>query len=104
MKTWPIAFFLAVIALGAGQPRWVRLTDPARRNFIRVSFIDSVQGWVAGDSGAICRTTNGGQSWQTQQTGVTNGIVDLFMLNRLYGWAVGIQFPQDTSWRGTVLL
>jgi len=87
-----------------GQPHWVKMPVPTTRNLSRVSFIDSVQGWVAGDSGVVCHTTDGGQTWVKQETGVSNSLFDLFILDRSYGWAVGLQYAQDTSWYGTVLI
>ena len=90
--------------LSFGQSPWVNLARFTTKNLSRVSFVDSLTGWVAGDSGGIFRTTNGGQSWEAQDTKITNNIFDLFFVDRSYGWAVALQYMQDTSWYGTVLL
>ena len=90
--------------LSFGQSPWVNLARFTTKNLSRVSFVDSLTGWVAGDSGGVFRTTNGGQSWEVQDTKITNNIFDLFFVDRSYGWAVALQYMQDTSWYGTVLL
>ena len=104
MRTRSLVILLAVPFLAFAQSPWVKLNRPTTKNLSRVCFIDSVQGWVAGDSGGVFRTTNGGQSWKAQDTKITNSIFDLFMLDRRYGWAVALRYQQDTSWYGTVLL
>jgi photosystem II stability/assembly factor-like uncharacterized protein len=63
-----------------------------------------VQGWVAGDSGTILKTTNGGQTWASQKSGISNEIHAFFMLDRSYGWALAFQYPVDTMWYGTIML
>ncbi|HXF99987.1 MAG TPA: T9SS type A sorting domain-containing protein, partial [Bacteroidota bacterium] len=68
-------------------------------------FLDSLRGWVAGHEGTILRTTNGGRSWQTQITGITNNIQEIFMLNERLGWALAHEYFVDTSvWYGTRIL
>ena len=95
---------LVVPVLSFSQSPWVALVRPTTKNLSRVSFIDSVRGWVAGDSGGVFKTTDGGVNWKAQDTKVTNNLFDLFFLDRFYGWAVGLQYQQDTSWYGTVFL
>lgn len=42
-------------------------------NYLRdIDFINSRTGWVCGDGGTILKTTNGGNNWISQFTGVTN--------------------------------
>lgn len=51
-------------------------------------FADSLHGWAAGDSGTIIHTTNGGISWQNQNTNTLNSVYDIRFLNTSTGWAV----------------
>jgi photosystem II stability/assembly factor-like uncharacterized protein len=67
-----------------------------------VCFVDSLYGWIAGDSGIILHTMNGGLSWIPQNTHSTNPVEDVFFLNRNLGWAATVNFT--TMPFGTVLL
>ena len=64
-----------------------------------VQFLDEETGWLAGvrvspstqgQSALIQKTTDGGQSWVTKETGGKEDILeDIFFLNASMGWAVG---------------
>ncbi len=63
-----------------------------------IQFLDEETGWLAGvrvspstqaQSALIQKTTNGGQSWVTQETGKEDILEDIFFLNAASGWAVG---------------
>ena len=63
-----------------------------------VQFLDEETGWLAGvrvspstqgQSALIQKTTDGGQSWVTMETGKEDILEDLFFLNATMGWAVG---------------
>ncbi len=50
-------------------------------------FADSTNGWACGESGMIIRSTNGGDSWESQYTGLASYTVeDIFFLNSRLGW------------------
>jgi photosystem II stability/assembly factor-like uncharacterized protein len=70
------------------QNTWVKQTSGYSENFKKVVFTDSVYGWIAGDSGIILNTTNGGNNWSAQMRNPNNFLVDIFFLNRLYGWSI----------------
>jgi len=83
------------------QDYWLRVPSPTQRILTRCYFVDSVYGWVAGDSGTIINTTNGGASWGLQNTGILNyNIDDVFFLNRNLGWALS----NDYFFQGTFML
>ncbi|MBK8983117.1 MAG: hypothetical protein IPM38_12515 [Ignavibacteria bacterium] len=68
-------------------------------------FINSNTGWISGDIGTIMRTTNGGNSWEIQNSGITNNIEDIFFLDNLNGWALSWEiFPDSASFFGTISL
>lgn len=52
-------------------------------------FADSTNGWACGESGMIIRSTNGGDSWVSLNTGLSAYVVeDIFFLNSRLGWFV----------------
>lgn len=87
------------------QPLWIQVQTPTTRNLQRVYFIDSVKGWIVGDSGTIVRTTNGGKSWAVQNSAITTPITEIFMLNERLGWALSITpWTEPNVWYGTTML
>ena len=87
---------------GLSQGTWERIPVPTMQYLMSVCFTDSLYGWVAGDSGIILHTTDGGDSWVRQNTGTTNEISEVFFYNRNLGWAAALNYT--TSPYGTVLL
>jgi photosystem II stability/assembly factor-like uncharacterized protein len=79
------------------QIDWVLLDRPTHRDLVKMSFLDSLRGWVAGDSGVILRTSDGGTTWIQQTTPVEFNVVDIDMVDDRYGWAVAQQYPNDTT-------
>jgi photosystem II stability/assembly factor-like uncharacterized protein len=95
-----IAMLAGVILMSApetlSQPSWTVLNHPTNRDLQTLSFLDSLNGWVAGDSGTILKTTDGGETWTQQNSGITETIVDIFFLNYQRGWAVAPWYILDT--------
>lgn len=63
-----------------------------------LQFLDENTGWVAGvrvspstdgQSALIQKTTDGAETWVTQETGREDILEDIFFLNASLGWAVG---------------
>lgn len=106
LKSKIYLLFILVTLLVSGntlysQDYWLRVPSPTLNVLTRCSFIDTVFGWAAGDSGTIINTTNGGLSWGNQNSGITNyNIDDIFFLNRRLGWAVS----NDYFFNGTFML
>jgi photosystem II stability/assembly factor-like uncharacterized protein len=70
------------------QNYWSRIDSPTD-NFLRtLCFLDSLRGYVAGDSGLILYTSNGGDNWTEQQSNTSGKIVEIFFLNDDMGWAL----------------
>lgn len=93
--------FIPIVEMSS-QTYWVPLNCPTHHDLRRLSFLDGLNGWVAGDSGTILRTTGGGQAWIQQNTGIAEDIRAIFMLNDRRGWALAPWFS-DTTY-GTILL
>ena len=58
-------------------------------NLHGVFFLDKDEGWVVGQLGGIFHTTDGGKSWETQQSGVSTLLSAVNFVDRTHGWAVG---------------
>jgi len=57
-------------------------------NWYHLNFVDSLWGWVAGDSG-ISHSTDGGRSWGRQNSGGGVRLRDVSGVSRQRAWAVG---------------
>ena len=97
-----VLFLLLTGHIAFAQGSWERIDVPTKQNLVSVSFVDSLYGWAAGDSGTIIHTTDGGHSWIIQDSRTTREIADVFFLNRKLGWASSYNY--STSPYGTVLL
>jgi len=83
--------FILICSFGTSvfaQNYWSKIESPTTNNLNTLSFIDSLRGYVAGDSGLILYTNDGGSSWIQQQSNTDRNIIDLFFLNEDLGWAV----------------
>lgn len=54
-----------------------------------VNFIDGQHGWAAGENGVILATSNGGQSWASQSSGVYSWLNSVWFNDVAHGWAAG---------------
>lgn len=76
------------------QP-WFKLQSPVNVTLRYLCFVDSLTGWAAGDSGTIIKTTDGGKNWVVQNSTVSTFIMDIFFVDKNFGWALTIKdvFP-----------
>lgn len=70
------------------QPTWEKIKTPTDFNLLKVFYLDSLHCWVAGDSGVIMFSSDEGENWEIQNSGVSNFISDIFFLNKDLGWAL----------------
>ena len=96
--------FLLLFAqnVSCAQGSWDKIPFPNGQMLNSVCFTDSLYGWVAGDSGTIIHTTDGGKTWNVQESHTQNEISEIFFLNRNIGWAASLNFT--TIPNGTLLL
>ena len=86
------------------QNFWERIASPTD-NFLRtLHFADSLRGWVAGDSGSIFYTSDGGINWVQQQSNTNNKIMRIFFLNDDRAWALAWAEIGDNLFSGTEIL
>lgn len=76
------------------QP-WKKLQTPVDVTLRYLHFVDSLTGWAAGEAGTIIRTTDGGDSWEVQNSTVQTFIMDIFFVDKNIGWALTLKdvFP-----------
>ena len=84
------------------QGTWEKLNVPTNKFLRSVFFTDSLYGWVAGDSGTIIHTSDGGKAWTFQDSKTINEIADVFFLDRNRGWASSFNYTNSPY--GTVIL
>ncbi len=79
--------------IASAQPSWEKIKTPTDFNLLKVFYLDSLHCWVAGDSGVIMFSSDQGDSWDIQNSGVLNYINDIYFLNDSLGWA--LTFDQE---------
>jgi len=97
-----ICFLSAFNSSAFSQNFWEKINSPTTTLLNSLSFIDSLNGWVSGDSGLIIHTSDGGKNWETQYTNDSLNIVNIFFLDEYYGWASGFSTYYEPY--GTFLL
>jgi photosystem II stability/assembly factor-like uncharacterized protein len=95
---------LVLINLGAAeffaQNYWIQQSSPTSKGLFKCFFTDSLYGWAVGDSGVIVHTTNSGDNWNIQASGIfSSKLEDVFFLDRNLGWIVCI----DSTFKTRVL-
>ena len=54
-----------------------------------ICFVNDKIGWIGGHFGKIWHTTDGGKSWDLQDSFTTKNIADIYFVDENCGWAVG---------------
>jgi photosystem II stability/assembly factor-like uncharacterized protein len=75
---------LALASTTQQNPSLQRLVDSTC-----VRFVDSSHGWVVGDFGSVQATTDGGVTWQVQDSTTDKALLSASFTDTSYGWAVG---------------
>lgn len=89
----------------SAQSHWYILARPTTQGLNKLAFVDSLNGWVVGDSGVIFKTSDTGKSWVPQNSGLVDNIVSLSIVDQRYGYALATKdYQNDTIWYGTRIL
>ncbi|MHC1739151.1 MAG: YCF48-related protein [Ignavibacteriaceae bacterium] len=94
-KTSPDEVFTDASGKVWGQTSWGWLNPLPQGNTLNaIEFINPDTGWVCGDYGTILKTTNGGLSWNSQESGTRTSLWDITFTDQSTGWAV-TYFAED---------
>lgn len=93
--------FFSALTFAQRTNEWERLSSPTSDVLRKIYFYDQNNGWAVGLSGAIVHTSNGGLTWNLQNSNVTTPIVDVFFVNKNLGWA--LTYPQTPPFGTTIL-
>jgi photosystem II stability/assembly factor-like uncharacterized protein len=80
------------------QEYWLPVVSPTTNHLRAVTFTDSLYGWVCGNNGTMIKTTDGGSTWISLNSGLSHDIVNVCMLNRTQGWALALDISGSTIW------
>ena len=99
------AILLAVQITGA-QTNWKVNRASGSGDLVTVYFTSAEKGWIAGDSGYLAWTTDGGRNWTKQDIGTTEIINEIYFRNDDNGYLVAgkkmfITRDGGRSWRET---
>jgi photosystem II stability/assembly factor-like uncharacterized protein len=105
-KVLSILFLILLTHSGLdAQEYWLKQESPTTKNLNVCVFTDSLNGWIGGDSGLILHTTNKGKSWNSQNSGVKNGIISLYFVNKNVGFGLSLEFGETPpNYLGTRIL
>jgi photosystem II stability/assembly factor-like uncharacterized protein len=53
-----------------------------------VFFVDSLHGWAVGSAGVVCRTHDGGESWEVDTTDIGHPLGAVSFVDTLEGWVL----------------
>lgn len=76
------------ISTNNGSTWEVAYVDPQERNINDADFTDELTGWIAGYSGLIMKTTDGGLTWVEKSSGITQTLYGVDFIGN-FGIAVG---------------
>ncbi|MDR3667452.1 MAG: YCF48-related protein [Ignavibacteriaceae bacterium] len=83
------------------QNLWEKIPSPTTQNLQKIVFVDSLNGWAVGDSGAIIHTTDEGNTWNTQNSGINLNLLSITFPTKDIGWALA--WTNATPY-GTIIL
>jgi photosystem II stability/assembly factor-like uncharacterized protein len=85
--TWSKVSIPADIKL---PPEVAETVDPGDILLYDITFVDPDHAWVAGEFGVILASTDGGQTWHSQNSGVEETLFGVAFADQQHGWAVGL--------------
>lgn len=86
-----VLFLIFSANFAVSQVYWIEQPSPTQKKLTKSLFVDSLYGWVIGDSGIVLRTTNAGSNWNPQPCGVySSELKDLTFISRNTGWIISI--------------
>ena len=92
-----------LFSININAQQWKTASNPfTKSSFMDISFVSENQGWIVGTLGVILHTSDGGMTWEEQNSGTSKDITKIFFIDENYGWAgTGNNFLATTG--GTIL-
>uniref|UniRef100_A0A832DGT1 T9SS type A sorting domain-containing protein n=1 Tax=Ignavibacterium album TaxID=591197 RepID=A0A832DGT1_9BACT len=87
MKLFLSLFLFTTISFTQSS-EWIRIQTPVTANLKYIYAVDSLNIWVAGDSGYILYSSDLGENWSIQHFNSEFEITDIFFLDKDNGWAI----------------
>lgn len=85
-----IAVLLPAISIAGSWNGWISQSPyPTSLNLFDAKFISPAKGWVTGKFGSIFYTEDGGDTWESQESGTEEDLMRIAFVNEKAGWAVG---------------
>ncbi len=81
---------LAPVTVVSAQTPWALIPSPTSEALTDVHFVNALEGWAVGWNGTIIHSTDGGLSWQEQESGVGLNLWGVHFATPERGWAVGV--------------
>ena len=67
-------------------------SKPGALSFLLTFFLDSDEGWIAGDYGFVYHTEDGGETWECIEVGSEETeFSDVFFVSKSIGWVQGVK-------------
>jgi photosystem II stability/assembly factor-like uncharacterized protein len=87
-KTWTKIALPQDIKL---PPEVVEVVEPGDVVLNSIAFTDPDHMWIAGEFGVILASSDGGLTWESQDSSVESTLFGIFFADQQRGWAVGIE-------------
>lgn len=86
-----------LLATNDGGQSWTKQLERETARWLnKIDFVDREIGWAVGKNGAILKTSDGGETWESQQSGVSDDLLDISFADRDIGWITA-----DVGWLST---
>jgi len=83
-------FFSWILIGTAHSQDWQWQNPLPQGNWLNdVMFVNETTGWAVGDRGTIIHTTDGGQSWTWQESGVSSSLEAVYFRDDMLGFVIG---------------
>lgn len=91
MNKYVLLLFLLIANNGFGQEYWKQVETPLSLDFNSIFCLDSAHIWIAADSGKILFTSDRGDNWIIQDTGIEESVENVFFLDVYIGYALALK-------------
>lgn len=94
MRKYFLTLTLIITCLVYPQNYWQKIQTPVDLKLNTLFCLDSTNIWIGTDSGKVLFTSDKGNSWSIQNTGITERIEDVFFITKYLGYALAVERDQ----------